>query len=77
MKYVWIWIAESALYCVVLVFLFRAVPENTAYDLVSQFTRMIPGDTWEKYYSLALCVLSLLIVSLVIYITARIRKRYF
>lgn len=74
MKYVWIWIAEAALYCVVLVFLFSAAPENAAYDLVSQFTGMIPGDTWEKYYFLALCVLSLLTVSLVIYITLRIRK---
>ncbi|SQC93299.1 Uncharacterised protein [Cedecea neteri] len=45
MKYVWIWIAEAALYCVVLVFLFSAAPENAAYDLVSQFTGMIPGDT--------------------------------
>lgn len=76
MKYVWIWLGESALYCVVFVLLFTYGPERAAYSFVRRFTGVIPGDTWEKYYFLALCVLSLLTVSLVIYITVRIRKRY-
>lgn len=77
MKYVWIWLGEAALYGVVFVLLFIYGPERAAYSFVRRFTGVISGDTWDKYYFLSLCILSLFTVSLVIYITARIRKRYF
>lgn len=77
MKYVIFWICESILYCVILVILFITVPEAVAYRFVRQFTGVIPGDVWDKYYFLSLCVLSLLMVSLVIYIVARMKDMFF
>lgn len=77
MKYVIMWICESMLYCAILVILFITVPEAAAYRFVRQFTGVIPGDVWDKYYFLSLCVLSLLMVSLVIYIVARLKVMFF
>lgn len=65
------------LYCAILVILFITVPEAAAYRFVRQFTGVIPGDVWDKYYFLSLCVLSLLMVSLVIYIVARLKVMFF
>lgn len=74
-QYVLLWIGEASLYIVVLVILFILMPEIKVYNLIRMYTGVIPGDTWDKFYFLFLCMSSLLIVSIVVYLTALIRKR--
>ncbi|NYU11771.1 hypothetical protein A8O28_20810 [Enterobacteriaceae bacterium CCUG 67584] len=75
LHYVLLWIGEALLYTLVLAALFLLIPEMKAYSLVRMFTDVIPGDTWDKYYFLSLCILSLLIVAIIVYITASLKKR--
>ncbi|WP_336998417.1 hypothetical protein [Leclercia sp. M50] len=75
LHYVLLWIGEALLYTLVLAALFLLIPEMKAYNLVRMFTDVIPGDTWDKYYFLSLCILSLLIVAIIVYITASLKKR--
>ena len=75
MHYVLLWIGEALLFALVLAALFLLIPEMKAYSLVRMFTDVIPGDTWDKYYFLSLCILSLLIVAIIVYITASLKKR--
>lgn len=74
-QYVLLWIGEACLYTVVLVLLFVLMPEVKVYSLIRIYTGVIPGDTWDKYYFLFICISSLLIVSIIVYLTALIRKR--
>ena len=75
LHYVFLGIGEALLYTLVLAALFLLIPEMKAYSLVRIFTDVIPGDTWDKYYFLSLCILSLLIVAIIVYITASLKKR--
>jgi len=75
MHYVLLWVGEAFLYVLVLASLFLFMPEIKAYSLVRIFTGVIPGDTWDKYYFLSLCIASLLIVAIIIYISASLKKR--
>lgn len=75
MHYVLLWIGEALLYTLVLAALFLLIPEMKVYSLVRMFTDVIPGDTWDKYYFLALCIASLLIVAIIVYISASLKKR--
>ena len=74
-QYALLWIGEALLYTVVFVLLFLFMPEVKTYYLIRRYTEVIPGDIWDKYYFLALCVASLLIVAIVVYITAAIKRR--
>ena len=74
-QYVLLWIGAAFLYAVTLVLLLRFMPEVELYGLIRKFTGVISGDVWDKYYFLSICLASLLIVSIVVYITALIKKR--
>lgn len=75
MHYVLLWIGKALLFALVLAALFLLIPEMKAYSLVRMFTNVIPGDTWDKYYFLSLCISSLLIVAIIVYISASLKKR--
>lgn len=75
MHYVLLWIGEALLFALVLAALFLLIPEMKAYSLVRMFTDVIPDDTWDKYYFLSLCISSLLIVAIIVYISASLKKR--
>ena len=75
MHYVLLWIGEALLYTLVLAALFLLIPEMKVYSLVRMFTDVITGDTWDKYYFLSLCIASLLIVAIIVYISASLKKR--
>lgn len=74
-QYVLLWIGEAFLYTVVLMLLFAILPEVKVYDFIRMHTTVIPGDTWDKYYFLFLCVASLFIVSIIVYLIAVIKRR--
>jgi cellulose synthase/poly-beta-1,6-N-acetylglucosamine synthase-like glycosyltransferase len=74
-QYVLLWIGAAFLYAVTLVLLLTFMPEVEFYGLIRKFTGVISGDVWDKYYFLSICLASLLIVSIVVYITALIKKR--
>ncbi|ANZ04497.1 MULTISPECIES: hypothetical protein [Raoultella] len=74
-QYALLWIGEALLYAVVFVLLFLFMPEVKTYYLIRRYTEVIPGDIWDKYYFLSLCIASLLIVAIVVYITAAIKRR--
>lgn len=74
-QYVLLWIGEAFLYMAVFVSLFVLMPEVKLYWFIRRYTSVIPGDTWDKYYFLFLCTASLLIVSIVVYLAAMIKKR--
>lgn len=69
-QYALLWIGEAFLFSVVLILLYLLIPESEAYSIIRDFTSVIPGDTWDKYYFLFLCVTSLFIVAVTIYLTA-------
>lgn len=73
--YALLWIGEALLFTVVLVLIYALMPEVKVYSLIRMYTDVIPGDTWDKYYFLFLCVSSLLIVAILVYLTALIKKR--
>jgi ABC-type Fe3+-siderophore transport system permease subunit len=74
-QYALLWVGEALLFTVVLVLIYVLMPEVKVYSLIRMYTGVIPGDTWDKYYFLFLCVSSLLIVALLVYLTALIKKR--
>ncbi|EOA1822658.1 hypothetical protein ACHUNR_001090 [Raoultella planticola] len=74
-QYALLWIGEALLYTVVFVLLFLFMPEVKTYYLIRHYTEVIPGDIWDKYYFLSLCIASLFIVAIVVYITAAIKRR--
>jgi len=74
-QYALLWIGEALLFTVVLVLIYALMPEVKVYSLIRMYTGVIPGDTWDKYYFLYICVLSLLIVAILVYLTALIKKR--
>lgn len=74
-QYALLWIGEAFLYAAVFVLLFLLLPEVKVYYLIRRYTDVIPGDIWDKYYFLSLCIASLFIVAIVVYITAAIKRR--
>ncbi|HHT0226735.1 TPA: hypothetical protein ACTW4G_005710, partial [Raoultella planticola] len=74
-QYALLWIGEALLYTVVFVLMFLFMPEVKTYYLIRRYTEVIPGDIWDKYYFLSLCIASLFIVAIVVYITAAIKRR--
>ena len=75
MKYVLLWLGEFFLFVVVLVLLYTFIPEVRIYEIVRSYLGIIPDYTWGKYYFLSICIISLLMVSVVIFITTLIKKR--
>ncbi|MBZ0059624.1 MULTISPECIES: hypothetical protein [unclassified Leclercia] len=75
MHFVFLWIGEAFLFTLALITLYLFIPEMKAYDLIRLYTGVIPGDTWDKYYFLALCITALLTVSVIVYILALFKKR--
>ncbi|MXF45669.1 hypothetical protein GR294_03640 [Raoultella sp. Lac2] len=73
-QYALLWIGEALLYTVVFVLLFLFMPEVKTYYLIRRYTEVIPGDIWDKYYFLSLCIASLFIVAIVVYVTAAIKR---
>ncbi|PJR67952.1 hypothetical protein [Raoultella sp. T31] len=74
-QYALLWIGEALLYTVVFVLLFLFMPEVKTYYLIRRYTEVIPGDIWDKYYFLSLCIASLFIVAIVVYVTAAVKRR--
>lgn len=74
-QYALLWVGEALLFTVVLVLMYVMMPEVKVYSFIRMYTGVIPGDTWDKYYFLSICVSSLLIVAMLIYLTALIKKR--
>ncbi|GEM_PF-1578102 len=73
--YVFLWIGEATLFMLALMLLFLLMPEMKVYDLIRLYTGIIPGDAWDKYYFLGLCISALLIVSIIIYTLALLKKK--
>lgn len=73
--FVGLWIAEALLYIAVLIVLFITFPEGDVYKFIRNFTGVVQGDIWDKYYFLTLCIVSLFIVSIIIYCIAMLKKR--
>ena len=74
-QYVFLWIGEAFLFAIALVTLFIIFPEDKVYWLFSKRLGFIEEYTWNNYYFMTLCLTSLLIVSIIVYVTALIRKR--
>ncbi|MBS1204926.1 MAG: hypothetical protein H6R25_1825 [Proteobacteria bacterium] len=74
-QYVLLWISEAFLFATALVMLFIIFPEDKVYWFFRERLGFIEEYTWNNYYFLSLCVTSLLIVSIVVYLTAVIKKR--
>ena len=74
-QYVLLWFGEVLLFTVTFVLLYVLMPEVKMHRLITDLTGFMSDFTWDKYYFLALCVASLLIVAGVVYITALIKKR--
>ncbi|WP_368541562.1 hypothetical protein [Enterobacter soli] len=73
-QYTLLWIGEALLFSVVLIVLYAFIPESKAYNIIRNFTGVIPGDTWDKYYFLFLCLSSLFIVAVIVFISAVFKK---
>lgn len=74
-QYVLLWVGEAFLYILVLVLLFIMMPEVKFYEWIRIYAGVIPGDAWDKYYFLGLCIASLLIVSVIIFLTALVKRK--
>mgnify|MGYP004712199829 FL=1 len=74
-QYVLLWIGEAFLFAIALVTLFIVFPEDKVYWFFRQRLGFIEEYTWNNYYFMTLCLTSLLIVSIIVYVTALIRKR--
>lgn len=74
-QYVILWFGQALLFTVVFVLLYVLIPEIKMYRLITESTGFMSDFTWDKYYFLALCVASLLIVAIVVYITVLIKRR--
>lgn len=69
-KHVITWLVESVVYVLVLIALFSFFPEDKAYWFIRHYTGVITGDGWDKYYFLSLCIASLIITAIIVYIAA-------
>lgn len=74
-QYVLLWIGEACLFSIVLVSLFTVFPEDKVYWFFRKSLGFIEEDSWNNYYFLSLCLTSLLLVSIVVYVTALMKKR--
>ncbi|PAC08511.1 hypothetical protein CD006_22440 [Enterobacter sp. 10-1] len=73
-QYVLLWFGEALLFTVTFVLLYVLIPEVKMYRLITDLTGFMSDFTWDKYYFLSVCLTSLLIVSIVVYITALIKS---
>lgn len=74
-QYVLLWIGEAFIFSVTLVVLFKFFPEDKVYWFFRKRLGFIEEYTWNNYYFLSLCLTSLLIVSIVVYLAAMMKKR--
>ena len=73
-NYVLLWIGESFIYIILLIILYLLVPEVTVYSFISNYTGVIQGDNWDKYYFLALCILAMFFNAALIFFSALLCK---
>ncbi|SNY62359.1 hypothetical protein SAMN02744775_00784 [Enterobacter sp. CC120223-11] len=74
-KYVLLWLGEAFLFSVTLVALFKSFPEDKVYWFFRARFGFIEEYIWNNYYFLSICLTSLLIVSIVVYLAAMIKRR--
>ena len=74
-QYVLLWFGQALLFAVVFFLLYVLIPEIKMYRLITEVTGFMSDFTWDKYYFLALCIASLFIVAIVVYVTAAVKRR--